>query len=129
MIFSDSSQILPDFELVTLRAVQSIGGKGAEGFNDWFSALSYMETEINNIDFDIALLGCGAYGLPLGSYIKSIGKQAIVVGGCLQLLFGIMGKRWENDEVIKEYINKYWVRPAENEKPYLAGNVEDGCYW
>lgn len=128
-IFGENSNILPDFELITLKAVQSIGGKGADGFSDWFDALEYMEKKIDVIDFDVALIGCGAYGIPLGSYIKNSGRQAIVVGGYLQLMFGIIGKRWEDDPIVKEYVNEYWVRPSEEEKPTLFGKVEDGCYW
>ena len=47
------------------------------------------------MDFDIALLGCGCYGHPLCDFIRNeLNKSAIYVGGGLQLLFGVMGKRW-----------------------------------
>jgi hypothetical protein len=127
-LFKDEN-ILPEFELKTVKAVQSVGGKGAPEFKSWFEALDYMKTQISECDFDIALLGCGAYGLPLASYIKDIGKQAIYMGGSLQLMFGIMGKRWENQEYVAKHVNEYWVRPSENERPKQRLKVEDGCYW
>ena len=53
-----------------------------------------MCDDISKIDFDVALLGCGGYGLPLCNYIRhTLGKSAIYVGGGLQLLFGVMGSR------------------------------------
>ena len=33
---------------------------------------NYMKNEIAAKDFDIALIGCGAYGMPLAAYVKSL---------------------------------------------------------
>ena len=129
LIFPDKPEYLPRFDLNVLKAIQSVGGKGAIGYKDWFDAFEYMKRQIEEIEFDIALLGCGAYGMPLAAFIKSIGKQAIYMGGCLQLMFGIIGKRWENREYVKKYVNEYWVRPSESERPSELQNVEGGCYW
>lgn len=86
-----------------------------------------MKHKIDSINYDICLIGCGAYGFPLAAYIKRQGKQAIHVGGALQLLFGIKGRRW--DEMYQNVYNEYWVRPSKNETPQTSGNVEGGCYW
>lgn len=134
-----NSNILPLFELKTIKAVQSLGGDN-NGFSDWFEALDSMKKQIDKSDFDICLLGCGAYGFPLAAYVKSIGKKAFHIGGSLQLLFGIIGKRWEDPEYgakarkecrclnYPSLINSYWVRPREMKTKY-SDNVEDGCYW
>lgn len=119
---------VPKFSLDVVTAVQSIGGENDQ-YETWFDALEFMKKQIESKKFDIALIGCGAYGFPLAVHIKRMGCQAIHVGGALQLLFGIKGKRWENQEYVKKYINEYWVNPSENEKPRLAGQVENGCYW
>lgn len=51
---------LPEFaKLETVKAVQTIAGNH-DGFDNWFEALEYMEHEIDEKDFDVALLGCGA---------------------------------------------------------------------
>ena len=131
--------VLPEFELKTLPAVQSIGGQ-ITGFRDWFEALEYMKSEIDRIDYDICLIGCGAYGFPLAAHVKRSGKKAVHLGGALQLLFGIIGKRWEDPEYgVKEWgippgtyssmINEYWVRPGANLRPADSDKVEGGCYW
>ena len=53
-----------------------------------------MYTEAVKIDFDTAIIGCGAYGFPLAAKLKAAGKQAFHMGGATQLLFGIKGSRW-----------------------------------
>ena len=127
-----NEKILPDFKLITFKAVQTIAGTKDDRFNDWFEALEWMCEQIAKIDFDIAIIGCGAYGLPLASKIKKMGKQAIHLGGATQLLFGIKGKRWD-EEPDKEYVRKLytsaWTYPLETEKPQNAAIVENGCYW
>lgn len=131
-------EVLPEFELHTIKAVQSLGG-ASNGFKDWFEALHWMEKEMDKVNYDICLIGCGAYGFPLAAHAKETGHQAIHLGGALQLLFGIKGKRWENPEYGLEYFkergiylklfNEYWVRPANKLKPLKADSVEGACYW
>ena len=88
-----------------------------------------MKNQILKKDFDIALIGCGAYGFPLAAHVKRIGKQAIHLGGSLQILFGIKGKRWDNHPVISKLYNEHWIRPRVEDKPNKAHLVEDACYW
>lgn len=121
---------LPLFELMVFKAVQTVAGASDNRFNSWFEALDYMMNEISKIDFDVALIGAGSYGLPLAVKIKTeLNKQAIHIGGALQLLFGIKGKRWDVRDDFVKYYNEYWVRPDEKFVPKDAKNVEDGCYW
>jgi hypothetical protein len=119
--------ILPKLKsLQIVKAVQTIAGNKDERFGTWFEALEYMKREIDKKKFDIALIGCGAYGLPLAAYVKSLGKQAIHMGGGLQLLFGIKGKRWEKSE---DRFNKYWIYPLDEDVPKNKERIEGGCYW
>ena len=125
---------LPDFELHVIPAIQSIKGSNPQ-FSNWFDALHFMEEQIDNINYDICLLGCGAYGFPLAAHIKRNGKKAIHIGGALQLYFGIKGKRWEGNGYQSELnnysrlFNQYWIRPSAEETPSSANNVENSCYW
>lgn len=125
----DNKDILPDFELHTLKAVQTIAGQSDIRFKDWFEALDYMYENAMKIDFDTAILGCGAYGMPLASMLKRSGKQAIHLGGATQILFGIKGARWDNHPYISKLYNDSWIRPSENERPKNSSGVEGGCYW
>lgn len=139
LIFSNSD-VLPEFSsLRVIKAVQSLGGEN-NGFKDWFEALKWMKDEIDREDYDVCLIGCGAYGFSLAAHVKRQGKQAIHLGGALQLLFGIKGKRWEDPNYgVKEWgipygsytalMNKYWICPGNVGKPQNAQQVEGGCYW
>jgi hypothetical protein len=104
-------------------------GQKDDRFEDWFQALDYMTEEALKKDFDVAIIGCGAYGFPLAARLKEAGKQVIHMGGATQLLFGIRGNRWDAKEEYQALINDAWCRPAENEKPKSAGKVENQCYW
>lgn len=116
--------ILPLYaSLSTIKAVNSIGGNCE--FDSWFDAMESMKYQIAHCDFDIAILGCGAYGFPLAAYIKSLGKKAVHMGGSTQLVFGIKGKRWEG----RDFINEYWVSPRPQDRPKGFEKVEGGCYW
>jgi len=127
-LFNDN-RVLPKFKtLMTVKAVQTVAGNKSE-FNDWFDALDYMKTEIDSKDYDVAILGCGAYGFPLAAHVKRMGKKAIHLGGATQILFGIMGKRWDNHPRISSLYNEYWVRPAPEDTPQHINKVEGGCYW
>lgn len=133
----DDKQVLSKFDLKTIKAVQSLGGDCE--YSDWFEALDSMKKQMNATDYDIVLLGCGAYGFPLAAHAKRMGKQAVHLGGALQLLFGIRGKRWDNpDYGIQEFgkqntyktlFNDSWIYPSASYIPSKAKQVEGGCYW
>lgn len=130
----NNKDTLPEFKSLTvIKAVQSIAGNKTE-FSNWFEALEYMKNEIDKIDYDICLISAGAYGFPLAAHVKRQGKKAIHMGGSLQLLFGIKGKRWEdpnysNDFNYSALMNDYWIRPSEIDTPKKANTIENGCYW
>jgi len=129
LLFPDPA-VLPEFELKTIRAVQSLGG-AKTGFASWFDAYHHMCDEMAATDFDICLIGAGAYGLPLAGFAKQLGKQEIHMGGVTQILFGIKGKRWEElySDSIALLFNEHWVRPMTSETPVSKDLVEKGCYW
>lgn len=133
-----NQDVLPNFKLDTIQAVQSLGGE-SNGFKDWFTALEWMKQEMDKRDYDICLIGCGAYGFSLAAHAKRRGKKAVHLGGALQLLFGIKGKRWEVTDYAKNWglpqdaylslFNELWVRPSQKEMVLNASKVEGGCYW
>lgn len=122
--------VLPQFKsLRVIQAVQSIAGNSCD-FSDWFSALNYMKEEMEKENFDIALIGCGAYGFPLIAHAKRLNKVGIHLAGWTQMLFGIYGKRWLTDQPqYAKFINENWIRPNKDEIPQNSKRVEGGCYW
>ena len=126
------TDILPEFTLKTLKAVQTLAGTRDERFETWFDALEWMYTEAMKIEFDIAIVGCGAYGLPLAARLKKAGKQAIHLAGATQILFGIRGKRWDEGEAfayVRKFYNESWIYPGEKNHIKNGSQVEQGCYW
>lgn len=134
----DNSDILPNF--TSLNVIKAVSFQDKDKYVDWFDALEHMKKQIDNSDYDICLIGAGAYGFPLAAHVKRTGKKAIHLGGALQLLFGIIGKRWEDPTygvekwnipfgAYSSLIKESWVRPLNIEKPKTAENIEGACYW
>ena len=131
--------IYPKFELITYKPVQSIAAEPVD-FEDWFAALDKMKADIDKIEYDICIVGAGAYGFHIAAHVKRSEKKAFHIGGALQLLFGIRGKRWEDPNYGVEVwglkpgaypalMNEHWIRPSEDAKPKNLNIVEGGCYW
>lgn len=124
----DKRQILPDFDLQTYKSVQSLGNVGPH--SSWSESLKTMKEEISKLEFDVALLSCGTYGLPLSTFIsEDLKKGSIYIGGALQILFGIRGRRWDDHPDFQEFYNSSWKRPFDDEKPTNYNQIEGGCYW
>lgn len=123
-------QYLPDFELSIYKAIQTAGGEEDDRFASWFDALEYMINDIQKLDFDVAIVGCGAYGFPLSAYIRRMNKQVIHMGGVSQILFGIKGNRWmKPSSLIKPYMNESWVWALPEETPKNVNLMEGGPYF
>ena len=122
--------LFPDCEFVFIKPPQT---QGDEPSQDFSVELQKFTDKLDTISdtYDIALCSAGGYGNLICDYIYSQGKSAIYVGGVLQMYFGIYGTRWlrERPEVIKLYMNHYWSRPTEKEKPSNSVNIEGNCYW
>lgn len=124
----DNPDVLPSFELKTIKAVQTIAGEKAP-FRDWFEALDHMKAQMDATEYDVAIIGCGAYGFHLAAHAKRTGHKAIHLGGATQILFGIKGKRWEKLPAVSKFFNEYWVSPLPEETPKNNARVEGSCYW
>ena len=120
--------VLPKFELKTLRPPQTVTTNDG-GFESWAAALADLEMKVAAEEFDVAVIGCGAYGFPLGAHVKSLGKVAIHLGGAAQLLFGISGKRWNEWPVFRSVMTDAWRPPLKSERPPGWEKIEGGCYW
>ena len=82
-----------------------------------------MYEEAMKVDFDVALIGCGAYGVTLAGKIKAAGKTAIHMGASTF----VWNKRQSLGEDNALY-NEYWVRPDESERIKSAEVIERECY-
>ena len=100
-----------------------------EGITSWESAVDYLEAEVLATHPRVVLLGCGGLAMPLAMRLKKKGILSIILGGAVQILFGIKGKRWESHPVISQFFNDSWVFPSDDETPGGYEKIEGGCYW
>jgi len=126
-LFSDA-RVLPEFELRVVKPPQTLAGN-SDGFTSWTHGLPDLKEKVMSERFDVAILGCGAYGLPLGAWIKRQGKACIHLGGATQILFGVTGARWREQPAFRALANDAWGPPMDSERPPGFDQVEKGCYW
>lgn len=123
--------LLPKFNLIPLYhpTSKAISSTTQNPYATWMEMIEDIRGQMDKTDFDVALIGTGASSLPLAAYAKHIGKQSIHLGGPLQILFGIKGKRWDSNKTMQAFYNDSWIRPTAEETPQYCSKVEGGCYW
>lgn len=126
-IWRAKPEVLPEFELRTVRVPLS-SYLASPPYSDWFAALDAMCRQMEAAPFDAAIVGAGAWSIPLVAHAKSLGAWAIHLGGVAQILFGIKGRRWERNDRIMAFCNEAWVRPSASETPQNIQAIEGGCY-
>jgi len=90
----------------------------------------HVAAEMATRQFDVALVAAAALNIPLVVAAKRLGKVAIGLGGHLQVLFGVAGRRWHQDpEWPARYFNAWWIDMPLERRPagYLA--CDNGSYW
>lgn len=133
--FNDKKKFIfsPNQKFVFYKSYNTSAGNHIH--KNWYETYKLMCYDIKKINFDIALLGCGGYGHPLCQFIyQEMNKSAIYIGGGLQLLFGVFGKRWETNDDVQKILKKNgtiekMVRPSKEETPKNKNKIENGCYW
>jgi hypothetical protein len=95
----------------------------------WKDAVDSMEAEVLKTSPTIVLIGCGGLAMPLAKRLKQKGIIVVVLGGAIQLLFGIKGYRWKHHPIISSFYNSNWVYPSHLEIPGNSHTIEGGCYW
>ncbi len=84
--------VLPELACLTvIQAVQGLGGQDT-GYASWFDALAAMEREMDAADYDVAIVGAGAYSLPLAAHARDTGHAAIQMSGATQLFVWHQGQ-------------------------------------
>jgi hypothetical protein len=120
--------LVPDMELSYLTFPHS-KALADNNYSSWREIYESFCNEMEALDFDVALIGAGAASLPLAVHAKRLGRQGIGLGGSLQVIFGIIGRRWETHPFFAARTNEYWVRPSGNEVPRKRMLFENGAYW
>lgn len=105
--------------------------RAREDFTTSLDVLSRVCEEVSAIDFDVALVGGGSLGIPIVHRVKQLGKVGISLGGHLQVLFGVQGRRWREDPQWQhDYWNEAWIdMPSEVHPKGARWLADDGAYW
>jgi hypothetical protein len=93
-----------------------------------------LADQIQALDFEVALIGAGGLAVPLASFVKSLGRVGLDVGGHLQMVFGVLGQKWRDlADWQAAYYNPAWIdmparyRPEESD--VCLENGVPGAYW
>jgi len=97
--------------------------------DSWRAAVNYVVEKVTSTAPDVVLIGCGGLGMIIGDELKKRGIIAIIMGGAVQVLFGIKGNRWAHHDVISGFWNEHWVYPSDEETPSGSRQIEGACYW
>ena len=127
-IWRSRPDVLPAFDLRTVRCPLSAALAGPQ-YPDWFAALDGITAEMDAAPYDMAIVGAGAWGVPLVSHAKRTGHAAVHLGGPTQILFGVRGGRWDANRTLVPLYNDAWVRPSGEDRPVAFRTIENGCYW
>jgi hypothetical protein len=127
------NNMMPDFELIVVKPpLTTVFSERSE--KDWFDELSKFILSISKLDFDVALVSSGSYGIPICNEIFKLGKSALYLGGVLQLFFGIKGARWTRLKQYEILMNEHWIYPLqidvnEDFKKQFLSLENSGGYW
>jgi hypothetical protein len=126
-IWRDPS-VLPAFDLRVVRMPLS-PGLVPPAHKDWNERYRSLVEECEAAPYDVMLVGAGGLSLLLVQHAKSQGKIGFHLGGHMQILFGVTGRRWDRDHALQRLQAAAWVRPSGDETPPTVTKVEQGCYW
>ncbi len=121
----------PDFDLLTLKCPITYSNykdrlnTNYYDYKNWFEVCESISNKISQIEFNIALLSCGSYSLPLLNDIKNKYKKiGIYMGGVLQIFFGIRADRYKIYDQLG-WTNENWIDITNVKIPSCIINNDD----
>jgi len=85
---------------------------------------------ISQRDFDVALIAAAGLSVPIASQVRNMGRIGLDIGGHLQIVFGVLGKRWRNKtKWQRNYYNDYWMDLPARYHPEETDVCDSGAYW
>jgi hypothetical protein len=100
-------------------------------FGDVLRLHEQVCADIARHEFDVALIAAGALGIPLATSVKRLGRIGLSLGGHLQVIFGVRGRRWNDDPFYRDHVmNEAWIDVPAGYRPRGFTNLTDGgAYW
>jgi hypothetical protein len=101
-----------------------------ERYETVLDLLDEIMPRVRQRDFDVALIAAAGLAIPIAAQIKDMGKIGISLGGHLQIVFGVLGKRWRtNKQWQRDYFNDAWVDVPARYHPTRTDVCDFGAYW
>ena len=121
------------FEPRSVDAVEFPYGFSPSTWKEYPDALALREeiaSRIDRHDYDVAIISAGGLGMPIAAHVKRRGRVGISLGGHLQIVFGVYGKRWIDRHTWRErYFNDAWIRVPQRYRPDARVDVTAEDYW
>jgi hypothetical protein len=137
LIWGDAVDKMNGFELIDVIKAPfhpMVDDRNLNNKESWYEVAEMYMEKMDNYDYDVVLIGAGAYAPVLANHAKHTGKVGITICGALQLLFGILGPRWVDYPCYfpwKKMFNEHWIYPLNEDKPLnhnLMTSIERS-YW
>lgn len=137
LIWGDAVEKMNGFDLVDVIKAPfhpMVDDRNLNNKESWYEVAEMYMEKMDNYDYDVVLIGAGAYAPVLADHAKQTGKIGITICGALQLLFGIIGPRWVDYPCYapwKKMFNEHWIYPLHEDKPlnnHLMTSIENS-YW
>ncbi|SHJ70843.1 hypothetical protein SAMN02745194_03186 [Roseomonas rosea] len=120
--------VLPEFQLRTV-AMPLSPGLATPSEASWEERLARVTEAVEAEPYDVLLVGAGGISILLAAHAQRMGKIGFHMGGPTQVLFGVRGRRWDNEPFFQSAMTPAWTRPSGEEAPPAAQKIERGCYW
>ena len=92
--------------------------------------LADITARLDALSYDVALIAAAGLAIPIAAHVKAQGRIALDLGGHLQVLFGVIGKRWREQEEWREtYFTEAWIDMPERYRPSDLSLCDNGAYW
>ena len=99
-------------------------------YGDSLELFKSIVGKIRYREFDVALIAAGGLGVPLASEVKKLGKIGLSLGGHLQALFGVIGRRWRAQENwLNDYVTEDWIDMPDPRSEWRVTGADGGAYW
>lgn len=109
----------PNISIITYKTSYTFFNNGPD--KNFFETLDSMKKDISSIDFDVAIIACGAYAVFLADHCHNMDKMGVSIGSRMHSMFGIDPNQKDNPLWISTIPDEY--------KPIGYEKIEEGRYW
>ena len=128
-IWGENRKNIAPFELVGVINTPfhpAIDDRQYPDCDNFMKLIEITNKKIDEYDYDVLLTGINTQSPFYCQHAKESGKIGIQLGGTIQLLFGILGKRWVNGpqyNYLNKSYNEHWKYPLKIDEPQKRADI------